>query len=343
MTVRSAWLLTGGEDPGQTRQDTRLAPVGTFTPAGEVTTAQGIIPGGDPFAASASGAMSLQVGPGRAVVQGTGAQGSYPVAVDAPESLTFTDGDAAFGRIDTVCLHVADLLFDTSGQTLARVEVVSGAPADVPQAPTLDPGYLPLWDVTVPAGASAAVGGIDWGSALTDRRRYAVAVGGITPRGAAGDAGAYDGQYHDVDGVLYRWSEAADEWELYRPPQQAPVTATGSAVATAAAGWAVADATAINVNGVITVWVQLERTGGNYGPASNDGNMVDLDMFTITQAWRPNPAFGDARLPFLVSDMYGDGAGTLFASTGVFNLVSWGPGATLVGDRITRVLLTYPA
>ncbi|MGA5084099.1 hypothetical protein [Streptomyces pseudogriseolus] len=218
MTVRAAWLLPGGSAPGQTREDTRLAPLGTMTPADEMTTRQGIVPGGDPFAVTGAGAMSLQVGVGRATVQGTLAQGAYPVAVDAPEVLTFSDGNAQFARVDTVVLRVFDGLFDTSGQTLAHVEVVEGAPSATPTAPTLEPACLPLWDVRVPAGASAGVGGIDWDSALTDRRRYTVAVGGILPHGALSDVGAYDGQYADIGGVLYRWSAADAAWEPYQEP-----------------------------------------------------------------------------------------------------------------------------
>ncbi|MFJ8900039.1 hypothetical protein [Streptomyces sp. NPDC102370] len=225
MTVRAAWLLPGGSGPGQTREDTRLAPLGTMTPAGELTTQPGVIPGGDPFAASGAGAMSLQIGVGRAAVQGTLAQGAYPVAVDAPEVVTFTDGSAQFARIDTVVLRVFDGLFDTSGQTLARVEVVEGDATATPTAPTLEPACLPLWDVRVPAGASAGAGGIDWGSALTDRRRYTVAVGGIAPQGAAADAGAYDGQYRDAGGFLERWNAAAGTWVIYRPPES-PIGST---------------------------------------------------------------------------------------------------------------------
>ncbi|MGW3711341.1 hypothetical protein ACWDN6_14485 [Streptomyces albogriseolus] len=218
MTVRAAWLLPGGTGPGQTREDTRLAPLGTMTPADELTTRPGVIPGGDPFAATDAGAMSLQIGVGRAAVQGTLAQGAYPVAVDAPEVVTFTDGNAQFARVDTVVLRIFDGLFDVSGQTAATVEIVEGAASATPAAPTLEPACLPLWDVAVPAGASAGVGGIDWGSALTDRRRYTAAVGGIVPHGALADAGAYDGQYADVDGVLFRWSAADTEWQIYQEP-----------------------------------------------------------------------------------------------------------------------------
>ncbi|MDT0432811.1 hypothetical protein [Streptomyces salyersiae] len=222
MSVRSAWLLPGGTEPGQTREDTRLSPVGTMTPTGPMTTRPGVIPGGQPFAASAAGAMSLQIGPGRAVAQGTTAQGAYPVALDAPASVSFDDGDALSDRIDTVVVRVLDGLYDISGSTLATVEIVKGEPSATPAPATLDPACTPLWDVTVHAGTSAGVGGIDWGSALTDRRRYTVAVGGIVPRGALGDAGAYDGQYADIGGTLYRWSAAEDAWQQYPPPALRP-------------------------------------------------------------------------------------------------------------------------
>lgn len=224
MTVRAAWLLPGGTAQGQTREDTRLAPVGTWSPENEVRTRDGAVPGGNPFAATDAGAMSLQVGTGRAVVQGTNAQGAYPVAVDAPVTLTFDDGAALFDRIDTVCLRVYDGLFDVHGQTLAAVEIVPGVAAETPAAPTLEPACLPLWDVTVPAGASAGVGGIDWTAALADRRRFTVAVGGIIPAGGGlSYDGAYDGQYRDNGTGLDRWNAGAEAWEQYPATPTRPV------------------------------------------------------------------------------------------------------------------------
>lgn len=213
MTVRTAWLLPGGAEPGQTREDTRLAPLGTMTPGGALTTRTGVIPGGDPFGATDAGAMSLQIGIGRGAVQGTTAQGAYPVALDAPESVAFADGDAVFGRVDTVVIRVYDALFDVEGQNLAVVAVIEGEPLASPTRPLLPSACLPLWDVAVPAGTSAGVGGINWGSALTDRRRYAVAVGGISPLGVdESAAGVYDGQYRDNGAGLERWHAAEGEW-----------------------------------------------------------------------------------------------------------------------------------
>lgn len=342
MTVRSAWLLPGGTGDGQTREDTRLTPVGTMLPDSELATRTGVIPGGAPFAATAAGAMSLQIGVGRGAVQGTATQGAYPVAVVAPETVDFADGDAVLDRIDTVVVHVYDGLYDTSGETLAVVEVIPGTPAGAPVAPSLPPACLPLWDVRVRAGASAGVGGIDWSTALTDRRRYTAAVGAVVPRAVASDVGAYDGQYSDIDGTLMRWSASADRWVTYRAPLDV-VTATGVAVAIPAGGWVLQNAQGIKANGMITLRVQLERTGGDYGPATSEGNLVDLGMFTVPAAWRPNKAFGSERLPAVVSDMYGDGAGTLQANTGQFVVVSWTPGARMIQGRISRVMLTYPA
>ncbi|MGW5673932.1 H-type lectin domain-containing protein [Streptomyces sp. NPDC003860] len=203
MTVRAAWLLPNG----QTRDDTRLAPLGTMTPTDTLTSRAGVIPGGRPLLATGTG-MQVQIGTGRAVVQGTTAQGAYPVAVIAPETLALGDGDAQYARVDTVVVRVRDQLHDTSGQAVATVEAIVGKPAATPTPPVLPPASLPLWDITVPAGTSAGTGGIPWSTALTDRRTYTTAVGGI----ATGPIdGAYAGQWRDNAGVLERYNGTA--WE----------------------------------------------------------------------------------------------------------------------------------
>ncbi|QKW51683.1 hypothetical protein [Streptomyces buecherae] len=341
MTVRSGWLLTSG----QTREDTRLVPVGTMVPEDPMRTRAGVIAGGDSLAATSAGPMQVQIGTGRAVVQGTDAQGAYPVAVTAPEVLTVTDGDALHPRIDIVALRVRDGLYDpdSAGQTLATIEIIQGQPTTPPQPPALPPATLPLWHVAVPAGTSAGTGGVPWSSALADRRRYTAAYGGIIPRGTAADAGPYDGAYADHGGTLMRWSASAGAWQVYRHPPAPPVTATGSAVAVAAPGWTLHNAQGVRTAGMITVRVQVERTGPDYGPAASDGNLVDLLMFTVRPEWRPHAIYGVERMPTIVTDSYGDGAGYLTPNSGAFELVSWGPGAKVVKERWHRVLMTYPA
>ncbi|MGW2485181.1 hypothetical protein ACWCWQ_35730 [Streptomyces sp. NPDC001571] len=208
MTVRSAWLLTA--PGGQTREDTRVTPLGTMVPEGELLSRDGVIAGGAPLKATGAAAMSVQIGIGRALVQGTLAQGAYPVAVTSPETLTVPDGHAQYARIDSVALRIYDGLYDTSGQTLARLEVVKGPEAATAAPPPLPPGTLRLWDITVPAGTSAGTGGINWSTALTDRRRYTAAYGGITPPGGPQSTpGAYAGQYRDNGRILERWDGSA--------------------------------------------------------------------------------------------------------------------------------------
>ncbi|MFI9203339.1 hypothetical protein [Streptomyces sp. NPDC053048] len=215
MTVRAAWLLTG-PPAGQTRTDTRLAPVGTYAPEGELTTREGVLAGGSPLVATGVGPMKVQLGIGRALVQGTNAQGAYPVAVTAPETLTVTDGNPQYSRLDSLVLRVYDGLFDATGKNEVAVELISGDPAPTPVEPTLPASCLRLWTITVPAGASAGTGGIPWQIALADRRRYTSAYGGIIPRGWGSTfTGAYDGQYRDNNGALERWSATANSWQPY--------------------------------------------------------------------------------------------------------------------------------
>ncbi|MEU5130035.1 hypothetical protein [Streptomyces mobaraensis] len=213
MSVRSAWLLP----TGQTREDTRLAPLGVMAPTGELTSRDGVIAGGQPLAATGAGPMQVQIGVGRAIVQGTTPQGAYPVAITTPETITVPDGHAQHPRIDSIVLRVLDGLYDTSEQTTALVDLVGGEPSPTPTAPTLTGAALRLWDIAVPAGASAGLGGLDWSRALSDRRRFTAAYGGIVPRGGATSDGAYDGQYRDGPGGLERWNAAARTWVAVVP------------------------------------------------------------------------------------------------------------------------------
>lgn len=336
MTVRPAWLLLGGTAAGQTREDTRLAPVGTYAPESPLRTRDGVIPGGNPFAATGAGAMSVQVGIGRAVVQGTDAQGAYPIAVDAPEVLSFTDGDALFDRIDSVILRVYDQLFDEEGQNLAALEVVVGTAAGTPTAPTLPASSLRLWDVRVPAGASAGVGGINWSSALTDRRRYTVAVGGIIPRAAAGEAGAYDGQYRDNAGTLERWDATDAVWETYRPPELAAQTiTTGAATAT---GWTLSSFEARRRNGVVQVLGYWTRSGATL---LANPNIADTLIATLPTGWRPV-----VLVEATASNGYGSGA-VAIGGDGKMTLRAWAGGGpdrsdnALEKDTNVRVSATF--
>jgi hypothetical protein len=329
VTVRTAWLLPNG----QTREDTRLAPVGTYAAESEMRTRDGVIPGGNPFAAIGAGAMDLQIGAGRAVVQGTDAQGAYPVANDAPVTLTFADGGAQFGRIDTVAIRVFDQLFDVNGQNLARIEIIRGTETAPPlTAPTLPSACLRLWDVTVPAGASAGVGGINWNAALADRRRFTVAPGGIIPRGwGTSFDGAYDGQYRDNGGTLERWNATAGTWQTYRPPLATESATSGFAIAS---GYTLNQYVARRGNGLVWFALEVVRKGAQLDVPAN-GNIVDETIGTVPAGWRP-----PADCEVSVSDGLGEGTARL-TTAGVLALRTWTGEGALRNDRNIRMSPMY--
>lgn len=328
MTVRSAWLLP----QGQSREDTRLTPTGTMASETEMRTRDGVLPGGAPFIATGASAMQVQIGVGRAAVQGTDAQGAYPVAITSPETLTVIDGNAQFNRIDAVVLRVLDGLYDTLGQTLARVEIVQGEATATPVAPSLPPAALRLWDISVPAGASAGTGGINWNTALADRRRFTTAVGGIIPRGWGSNwNGAYDGQYRDNGGTLERWNSAASAWLTYRPPMQVETTSSG---ATAATGFSVGLFTGRKVNGVCSLVIEVSRTGAQI-EANSAGNITDAACATIPTGWRPA---NDVEL--IAGDGFGDG-GARLNSAGALTLRTWSPNGAIASGRTIRMCPTF--
>ncbi|MER5782463.1 hypothetical protein ABT104_12165 [Streptomyces mobaraensis] len=229
MNLGSAWLLnsTNGEG-GQSRLDTRLAPLGAMAPAGPLASRPGVLPGSADGRTTVSGlavdpegtGMSTRVLPGRAVVQGAAAAGAYPVYLPEPTSITFADGDPGNPRVDLVVVRIYDDQQDASGKTGAFIEVVPGVPGAKAVAPPVPPACLALAEVTVKAGASAGTGGLDWrNGAIRDRRQATVAAGGIIPvdRGAGFD-GAYPGQYRDNGTGLQRWN--GKEWQDLRPTWQ---------------------------------------------------------------------------------------------------------------------------
>ncbi|MFC8584231.1 hypothetical protein ACFUGD_06700 [Streptomyces sp. NPDC057217] len=284
MPVRAAWLTNRGDaSGGQTRTDTRLAPLGTFAPTGRLSTLSGIIPGsptgatvlgGLSVAGTAPGSMTATVQPGRAVVQSTDAAGAYPVVLDSPLTLTFGDGNASNPRIDLVILRIYDTAVDALGETKAAIEIIQGAAAASPTVPNVPAGAIPLANVRVQAGASAGSGGIDWGTAVTDRRTGTVSVGGILV-GAPGANGAYPGQFRDAGRGIERWNGSS-----WMPTEERHYLS-------------VAKTTAYNVaaNTYVTIlWESvLTRTDTAMWSASNAGRLVapvrGLYTFFCAQAW----------------------------------------------------------
>ncbi|WP_225802506.1 hypothetical protein [Streptomyces sp. NK15101] len=217
MNLRSSWVA----ETGQTREDTRLNQVGATTMVNPVQVRSGILPGSysgqfrlSGFWMDKASAMTATVSEGRAVIQGDISQGVYPVALPASEQITFAAGDAQYGRIDLVVLKIYDNLYDGSTRNEAKIEIIQGVPGQAPKAPATPARSLALYEVTVPAGASAGNGGIPWNTSLKDLRTPVVALGGILPVEGPVLPGAFPGQYQDTaNNQFQRWD--GGKWVAY--------------------------------------------------------------------------------------------------------------------------------
>ncbi|CAM3624228.1 hypothetical protein GCM10009799_06040 [Nocardiopsis rhodophaea] len=116
--------------------------------------------------------MVATIRPFTAVVSGASSplQGPYLVVSSEDTTVLLEDGPGTGPRADLIGVVIRDGAYDDSGTALAEVRVID---------PDVDESYLPLFEVTVPQGASEGTGGIPWGSAVQDRRVYTASSGGI--------------------------------------------------------------------------------------------------------------------------------------------------------------------
>lgn len=121
-------------------------------------------------------------------------------------------------------------------------------------------------------------------------------------------------------------------------------TATGTSVATAAAGFTIAAATVgYKTQGYTTVNVVWTRTGAAI-VADAQGNIADTLAFALLSAYRPNAAFGTERIS-VAFNTGGTAGGTvgLNPSTGQVELLTLNSNATLGTGEIGRVTFTFPS
>ncbi|MFD0370512.1 hypothetical protein [Streptomyces sp. NPDC059071] len=215
MNLRSSWVA----ETGQTREDTRLNQIGATTPVNPVQVRSGILPGSygglyrlSGFWTEGTALMQVTVHEGRAVVQGDISQGVYPVSLTTPVVLTVAAGTDQ-PRKDLVVIRIYDNLYDGQLRQEAKVEIMQGTPGS-PDRPVAPPRSLPLYEITVPANASAGTGGIQWNAALKDLRTPVVSIGGILPVEGEILPGGYPGQYQDTaNNQLQRWD--GGKWVAY--------------------------------------------------------------------------------------------------------------------------------
>ncbi|MEU7024202.1 hypothetical protein ABZ990_26625 [Streptomyces sp. NPDC046203] len=293
MNLRSSWVA----ETGQTREDTRLTQTPT-TMVNPVQVRSGITPGSYDgkyrlagFWMTGASTMTATVSEGRAVIQGDISQGVYPVTLPASEPVTFATGDAQFGRVDLVTLRIYDNLYDGSNRNEAKIEVIQGVPSASPVAAAAPPRCLPLYEVLVPAGASAGNGGIPWNTSLRDLRTPVVAVGGILPVENAVLPGAYPGQYQDTaNNQFQRWD--GGKWVAY-PEAVGGVVPSSASTALGSYVGQYRDGT----NGELQRW-----NGTAWAPAFRGGYYNDFSDAGTTKSTTYTPNLTDTvKTPFSVT------------------------------------------
>lgn len=123
-------------------------------------------------------AMVARVGPLRCVINNSISNilGPYVVISDGNTDITFDNGEASVTRTDRIIVRVRDDVNDGSGSTAGSIEYLKGQASG--SATALPNNSLLLFEVDVPAGASAGGGGINFGTAV-DQRIHTAANGGV--------------------------------------------------------------------------------------------------------------------------------------------------------------------
>lgn len=118
--------------------------------------------------------------------------------------------------------------------------------------------------------------------------------------------------------------------------------ATPSGSITAASGFSVITSNVKIKNGIVYALVVFERTGSTI-TANAEGEITDVDAFTLPAAMRPNATYGGQSLTFACGDGFQHGMGRLTPTTGVYELVSWASNGDIQSGRNIRVYMSYPA
>lgn len=124
-----------------------------------------------------AGGMGITVRKGRAFITGTEAsgQGTYFVENDNWVDFVLSNGDASNPRVDLVIARVQDGTYSGAINEWS-LEVLEGAPAGSPVAPSLPDNALALASIAVAANASTVSGGN-----ITDLRSFIGVDEAVTP------------------------------------------------------------------------------------------------------------------------------------------------------------------
>lgn len=168
---------------------------------GQLAVRGGVLPGATSGALSTVSAMVARVAPVKVVIpNGVSASlGPYLLVSDANVDITFDNGEAAVPRVDRIIARAYDDVNDGSGSTTGSIYYLKGTAGG--SATALPTNSILLYEMTVPAGASAGGGGINFSNAV-DKRVYTAAQGGIFPVASAADMALITTGYEGM--ALYR-------------------------------------------------------------------------------------------------------------------------------------------
>lgn len=164
---------------------------GAFGPAG------GVRPAGLAVAAQSIPDMSVTVASGTAFVPASIAANAGWVCVNnGLRTVSIAASDPTDPRIDLIAARCYDAADDVGPTSSWALEAVQGTASSSPSAPAVPANTVVLASVSVPAGATTVTS-----AAITDKRTWSVALGGIQPVLSANmPASPYPGRtVHQVD------------------------------------------------------------------------------------------------------------------------------------------------
>lgn len=181
--------------------DHRILNGAMLTSAGQLQVRGGVLPGLGGGNLTTVSAMVARVAPVKVVVPNTvsSSLGPYLLVSDANVDITFDAGEASVARTDRIIARAYDDTNDGSGSTQGVIEYLKGQASGT--ATSLPANSILLYEMSVPAGASAGSGGINFANAQ-DRRVFTVTNGAIFPVGSNTDMNAIASPYEGM--TVYR-------------------------------------------------------------------------------------------------------------------------------------------
>lgn len=181
--------------------DHRILESGLMASAGTLAARGGLLPGFGAGNLTTVSAMVARVAPLKVIIPNgvSAALGPYLLISDANVDITFDAGEASVPRVDRIIARAYDNTNDGSGSTTGSVYYLKGTSGG--SATALPVNSILLYEMTIPAGASAGGGGVNFANAV-DQRVYTTAAGGIIPVASNAAMSAVSNPYEGM--AVYR-------------------------------------------------------------------------------------------------------------------------------------------